>query len=105
MRRALVLIAALAFATSVTALPASAQKWDKNGRCHDSAGKFAKDAACAGVPKTGGAMTAGAMTAGPAMKASPAMMAAPAAPAKGAKCKDAKGKFAKCGSPGAMPVK
>jgi hypothetical protein len=29
---------------------------------------------------------------------------AAAAPAKAVKCKDAKGKFAKCGAPGAKPI-
>lgn len=47
MRRLLALAAALALTTA----PAYAQKWDANGRCHDVHGKFAKAAACAGVPK------------------------------------------------------
>jgi hypothetical protein len=84
MRQILVLTAALAM-LSVAAAPASAQKIDKNGRCHDKAGKFAKDAVCAGGAKSSAA--------------APAAVAAadPKAPykldAKG-KCHDVKGKMA-----------
>ena len=45
MRSVLMIAAALAL---VAGAPSYAQKIDKNGRCHDKAGKFAKDAVCAG---------------------------------------------------------
>lgn len=80
MRQVLMIAAALAL---VAAAPSYAQKIDKNGRCHDAAGKFAKDAVCAG----------GAKSAAPAATAA----ADPKAPykldAKG-KCHDVKGKMA-----------
>jgi hypothetical protein len=78
MLRTLAIVAALALAAGT----ASAQKIDKNGRCHDAAGKFAKMEVCKG--------------AGGAAAATPA--ADPNGPykldAKG-KCHDAKGKMAK----------
>jgi hypothetical protein len=80
MLRTLALVAAFALAAG----SASAQKIDKNGRCHDAAGKFAKMEVCKGA---GGAATAAATPA-----------ADPNGPykldAKG-KCHDAKGKMAK----------
>jgi hypothetical protein len=48
MRKLLMITAALGM-LSVAVAPASAQKIDKNGRCHDAAGKFAKMEACKGV--------------------------------------------------------
>jgi hypothetical protein len=91
MRKLLMMAAALAM-LSVAAAPASAQKVDKNGRCHDKAGKFAKDEVCAGV-KGATASTAAA----PATPAKPAAAADANGPykldAKG-KCHDAKGKMA-----------
>jgi hypothetical protein len=84
MRKILMIAAAIATLGSISTT-ASAQKIDKNGRCHDAAGKFAKDAVCAG--------------AGGAKGAAPAATAAtdPKAPykldAKG-KCHDVKGKMA-----------
>ena len=87
MRNVLMIAAAFAM-LSVAATPASAQKIDKNGRCHDKAGKFAKAEVCAGVK---GAATAS--TAAPP----PVAAADPNGPykldAKG-KCHDAKGKMA-----------
>jgi len=84
MRHVLMITAALAM-LSVAAAPASAQKLDKNGRCHDAAGKFAKAEVCAGGAKSSAA-------------AAPKTAAAdPNGPykldAKG-KCHDAKGKMA-----------
>lgn len=83
MRHVLMIAAALAM-LSVAAAPASAQKLDKNGRCHDKAGKFAKAAVCAGASSS---------TAAPPKTAA----ADPNGPykldAKG-KCHDAKGKMA-----------
>lgn len=74
MRSTLAFIAAAAFALSLAG-GATAQKLDKNGRCHDASGKFAKMEVCQGV------------------KAAPEH------------CRDAKtGKFAKCGAPGAQPA-
>jgi hypothetical protein len=82
MRHVLMIAAALAL---VAAAPSYAQKLDKNGRCHDAAGKFAKADVCKG--STGG------KTAAPAATAA----ADPKGPykldAKG-KCHDAKGKMA-----------
>ncbi len=76
MRRTLVLFATAAFALSLAGA-ADAQKLDKNGKCHDASGKFAKAEVCKG--------------------AAPAA-ATPAATytldAKG-NCHDAKGKMAK----------
>jgi hypothetical protein len=84
MRHALMITAALALLTGFAA-PASAQKIDANGRCHDKAGKFAKAEVCAGGSKSASAAVAS---------------VDPAAPykldAKG-KCHDAKGKMAKKG--------
>ena len=72
MLRTLVFAAALMLAAGA----ASAQKIDKNGRCHDASGKFAKMEVCKG-----------------------------ATAAKPEHCRDAKsGKFAKCGSAGAVAV-
>jgi hypothetical protein len=72
MFRTFVIAAALALAAGA----AQAQKIDKNGRCHDAAGKFAKMEVCKS-----------------------------AAPAKPEHCRDAKsGKFAKCGAAGAVAV-
>jgi hypothetical protein len=100
MRYALMLTVTFALAAGL-ATTADAQKWDKNGRCHAASGKFAKDAVCAGVPQTGKVRPAGVS----ATREAP-VAAAPAAPAMAAKqrCKDDKGKFAKCGSPGAHPA-
>ncbi len=47
MRRLLMITAALALAVSA---PAFAQKLDKNGRCHDAAGRFAKAEVCKAGP-------------------------------------------------------
>jgi hypothetical protein len=55
---------------------AGAQQIDKNGRCHDASGKFAKMAVCQTVKA-----------------------------AQPTHCRNAKtGKFAKCGAPGAVPL-
>lgn len=47
MRKLLMITAALGMLT-VAVTPATAQKLDKNGRCHDAAGKFAKAEVCKG---------------------------------------------------------
>ena len=74
MKATLVLTATLALALSAGA--ADAQKIDKNGKCHDTKGKFAAMSVC---------------------KAS-----VPAAPKH---CRDVKTKkFAKCGAPNSEPV-
>ena len=80
MRHVLMITAALAM-LSVAVAPASAQKIDKNGRCHDAAGKFAKDEVCKG------AVTSKTATAA-VDKNAPYKL-----DAKG-KCHDAKGKMA-----------
>ena len=93
--RPMLIVAALALALAAIAPPSFAQKIDKNGRCHDAAGKFAKAEVCKGAA---GATTAAA-TAKPAAAATakPAAAADANAPykldAKG-KCHDAKGKMA-----------
>ncbi len=94
MRRslALVLAASLAFGSPLgLASGAFAQKIDKNGRCHDASGKFAKDAVCKGA----------------AAPASASVSPAAAEPAtKAARCRDATTKkYVKCGSPGAVAAK
>ncbi|THD57464.1 hypothetical protein [Phenylobacterium sp.] len=71
MLRTLAIVAALALCASA----ADAQKIDKNGRCHDAAGKFAKAEVCSGAK-------------------GPAMASAYKLDAKG-NCHDAKGKMAK----------
>jgi hypothetical protein len=96
---------ALAAVFALAAGSVSAQKIDAYGKCHGADGKFAKMDVCKGAsaekPKAGPAtaVPAAKPTAGPATPT-----AGPATPAKSAKCKDAKGKFAKCGTPGATPV-
>lgn len=68
-------LAAAALALSLAG-GASAQKLDKNGKCHDAKGRFAPMSVCQG-----------------------------AKPAPPQHCRDAKtGKFAKCGAPGAVAV-
>jgi hypothetical protein len=103
MRYALMLTMTFALATGL-ATTADAQKWDKNGRCHAASGQFAKDAVCAGAPRSGTVRPAGVG----ATREAPAAAgpAAPAPPAMAAKqrCKNDKGQFAKCGSPGAHPA-
>ena len=79
MRNVLMIAAALAL---VAAAPSYAQKIDKNGRCHDAAGKFAKDAVCKGAAPAKSTSTAAADPNGPYKL-----------DAKG-KCHDAKGKMA-----------
>jgi hypothetical protein len=48
MRHALMIAAALALLCGVST-PASAQKLDKNGKCHGADGKFAKAEVCKGA--------------------------------------------------------
>ena len=94
MRRSLALIIAASLALGSPlglATGASAQKIDKNGRCHDAAGKFAKDEVCKGL-------------AAPATASVSPAAAGP--PAKAARCRDATTKrYVKCGSPGSVPAK
>ena len=52
--RPVMILAALA--ALALAPPSFAQKVDKNGRCHDASGKFAKDEVCKGVGGVGGAV-------------------------------------------------
>ncbi len=88
MRHVLMITAALAL-LGVVASPASAQKLDKNGKCHAANGQFAKQEVCAGAPAAKGTTKTAA--------AAPAAAADPHAPykldAKG-KCHDVKGKMA-----------
>jgi hypothetical protein len=99
--RPIMILAALALIAS--APPSYAQKIDKNGRCHDASGKFAKDEVCKGASgaataATGAPKSATAATGAPkSAAAKPAAAADPNGPykldAKG-KCHDAKGKMA-----------
>jgi hypothetical protein len=57
MRHALMIAAALSLLVGFAA-PASAQKIDANGRCHDKAGRFAKAEVCKGGLLSGGGMMA-----------------------------------------------
>jgi hypothetical protein len=103
MRKILMIAAALALVASA---PSFAQTVDKNGRCHDASGKFAKDEVCkGGAAKSAASKTTGAVTGAAtsvergANKAAKGAEAAvdPNGPykldAKG-KCHDAKGKMA-----------
>ncbi len=80
---------------------ASAQKLDANGRCHDAKGQFAKAEVCGGAAAKTAKMSKS--NAAPSAMAA-AKPASATAPAKPQKCKNDKGKFAKCGSPGAHPA-
>lgn len=109
------LIAAAA-AAFLFAGSASAQTMDANGRCHDAKGQFAKAEVCGGVSaktskmsKSKGAksvMTSAkpASASGPEAATAAAGPASAAGPAKAQRCKNDKGKFAKCGTPGAHPA-
>lgn len=77
MTRTIAIVASLLLIAS----SASAQKIDKNGRCHDAAGKFAKMEVCKGAA-SGASTAAGASASGYTKDA------------KG-NCHDAKGKMAK----------
>jgi hypothetical protein len=113
------LIAAAA-AAFLFAGSATAQTMDANGRCHDAKGQFAKAEVCGGMTaktskmsKSKGAKSAmtsaapaSATAAGPqaTTAAGPATTAGAGAAAKAQRCKNDKGKFAKCGTPGAHPA-
>lgn len=75
MRKSLILFAAVTLIGAGAAGAAGAQTIDKNGKCHAADGKMAKMEVCKAVK-----------------------------PAAAAQCRDASGKFAKCGSPGATPA-
>ena len=81
MRHLLMITAALGM-LSVAVPSAHAQKIDKNGRCHDVAGKFAKAAVCKGAGGSKAAVLAATDPNGPYKL-----------DAKG-KCHDVKGKMA-----------
>jgi hypothetical protein len=110
--RPVMILAALA--ALALAPPSFAQKVDKNGRCHDASGKFAKAEVCNGAP---GAKTAGSEAKSAASGAGAAVTGASASVERGAsktakgaaaavdpngpykldskgKCHDAKGKMA-----------
>lgn len=84
--RPIMILAVLAFAAATPSV--HAQTLDKNGRCHDAAGKFAKAEVCKGAKGTTPA-AAGAATRAPAADANGPYKL----DAKG-KCHDAKGKMA-----------
>ncbi|HEY2750067.1 hypothetical protein [Phenylobacterium sp.] len=103
-------IAALAILFGAGA--ASAQKIDANGRCHDASGKFAKAEVCGGATATKTTKTTK-TTKSVESAAAPAAATAPAAKTTTTtaktttttqKCKNDKGKYAKCGTPGAHPA-
>ncbi len=99
MKRTLALFTAVAFALSL-ASAADAQKVDKNGRCHDAAGRFAKAEVCGGVSTSKSKSRSKSAPAAlpPAAAAPSASAGAPThtfkLDAKG-KCRDEKGKMAK----------
>nr|MEA2797520.1 hypothetical protein [Phenylobacterium sp.] len=95
------LIAAAA-AAFLFAGSAGAQKLDANGRCHDAKGHFAKAEVCGGASMKAGKSKAAASATASATPA--AATASATAPAKPQRCKNDKGKFAKCGTPGAHPA-
>ena len=97
MRHTLMLISIMVLAAGL-ASPAGAQKLDANGRCHAADGKFAKAAVCSGASKSAAKSTAKAGDLGPAAAAAPSRSTTKPL------CKNDKGKFAKCGSPGAHPI-
>ena len=106
MRNMMIVAAALVMAGAAPGL-ASAQKIDKNGRCHAASGQFAKAEVCGGAARGASASAARApATAAAATTAAPAeVRSATAAPAlRSTRCKNDKGRFAKCGSPGAHPA-
>ena len=88
--RVMMILVALVM-TTAAAPSVQAQTLDKNGRCHDAAGKFAKADVCKGVKATTTAAAA------PATRAPAAAAVDPKGPykldAKG-KCHDVKGKMA-----------
>ena len=69
MRPVMILAALAALALAASAPPSFAQKVDKNGRCHDASGKFAKADVCAGVPGAKSAASATKSAAGSAAAA------------------------------------
>jgi len=89
--RFMMILAALAV-TTVAAPSVQAQTLDKNGRCHDAAGKFAKADVCKGAKATTTA-AASAPTRAPAAAAAVDPKGPYKLDAKG-KCHDAKGKMA-----------
>ena len=70
------LVFAAVLALALGTVPANAQKLDVNGKCHGADGKFAKAEVCANASK-------------PVPQ----------------KCRDSKGKFAKCSAPDAKPIR
>jgi hypothetical protein len=77
---------------------ADAQKIDANGRCHAANGQFAKAEVCGGASRS-----IAASKAARAQVITPATAAPPIRSAEKPMCRNDKGKFAKCGSPGAHP--
>ncbi len=97
--RKLMILAAAAMLAGSMATAADAQKLDKNGRCHAANGEFAKAEVCGGLSGLAGGRT----RAMPAPEARPAAVAASRARVP-LRCKDDKGRFAKCGAPGAHAI-
>lgn len=99
MKRMLILSAAL-----VMAITAAGVGGASAAPCRDAKGKFTKCSTAAATATPAKAAPAKAVSA-PAAKPGPAMAAKPAPVATASKrCKDAKGKFAKCSAAGAHPA-
>ena len=99
MRRLIILSASLALAIAASA-PANAQKLDKNGRCHAANGEFAKASVCGGPAARSSRSATRSTEVAPAAAIPPLRAPAPTAE----RCKDDKGRFAKCGTKGAHPA-
>jgi hypothetical protein len=95
-------IAIAAAAILLSAGAAGAQKLDANGRCHDASGKFAKQEVCGGMSKSSKSAKSAGTAAAPA--AATAGSAAKSSAKASNKCRNDKGKYVKCGSPGAHPA-
>lgn len=96
MRQIAILAAGLVLVATASS-PAVAQKLDKHGRCHAANGQFARAEVC------GRGITSSRRPAdvGPAAVTAPSRAPIPATPQR---CKNDKGRYAKCGSPGAHPA-
>jgi hypothetical protein len=94
-------IAIAAAAILLSAGAAGAQKLDANGRCHDASGKFAKQEVCTGAKSAKSAKSA---TAAAAPASATAGSTSKSSTKSSSKCRNDKGKYVKCGSPGAHPA-
>jgi hypothetical protein len=102
MRRWMILAAAAMLAGSL-ATAADAQKLDRNGRCHAANGQFAKAEVCGGGAGPVSRTRARPSIFAPAPETRPAVVTASRAKTP-VRCKDDRGRFAKCGAAGAHPI-